>query len=137
MRGMTTARFSALLLTICARETSADPEHWMEDNPLWGHCAVVALLAQDVFGGVLMRASLTHIPEFAHMRSHYWNSLPHGVFDFTASQFGGRYPTEMKPETKSRECVLAYPETSLRYKLLAQRFQNALSIQKEVRDEST
>jgi len=67
--------FAQVLIRICDKETSADPENWSPDNPLWGHCAVASLLAQDVFGGDLVRASLEGTP-FATMRSHYWNRFP-------------------------------------------------------------
>ena len=116
--------FRKILRTICARDTSADPGGWTPENPLWGHCAVVALLAQDMFGGKLIRVDLTHVPKFAHMRSHYLNDLGSGQGeDFTAAQFGPQYlPHELKSETRERSYVLSYPETMERYQLLALRF---------------
>ncbi len=115
--------FKTLLPLICDSETSADPDNWTSENPLWGHCAVVSLLAQDIFDGELLRASLADYPEFAHMRSHYWNRLPNGTNeDFTASQFGRRYPVNLVAEPRDRSYVLSHPETARRYNLLVERF---------------
>lgn len=75
MQEITPNTFKELLPTICNRETSQDPAGWTPENPLWGHCAVVCLAAQNLFGGELLRASLTEVPGFEHMRSHYWNTL--------------------------------------------------------------
>lgn len=130
MKGLTVKKFKELLPTLCDRETSMDPDDWTPENPFLSHCAVVALLAQDVFGGVLLRASLENT-EFAHMRSHYWNALPHGVFDFTAAQFGEHYPANLRAETRTREYVLSNPDTARRYALLAQRFSKAIALKEE------
>jgi len=126
---ITLEEFRALLLTICDKETSQDPEHWTSENPLCGHCAVVALVVQDLLDGELLRASLTEIPEFAHMRSHYWNKLADGTeVDFTAPQFGDRYPQSLKAEIRAREYVLSFPETAKRYKLLIIRLGRKLGL---------
>lgn len=119
-------KFKEILLLICDKETSAAPENWTKENPLLGHCAVVSLLAQDLFGGDLLRASLLET-EFAYMRSHYWNKLPDGQeIDFTASQFGDKYPKNLTPEIKERSYVLSYKPTEERYKLLVSRLEQAL-----------
>jgi len=121
--------FKALLPLICDCETSRDTEHWTPENPLCGHCAVGALVAQNLFGGELLRASLAEIPEFAHMRSHYWNRLPDGTeVDFSAPQFGGRYPVGLKSEARTRSYVLSFPETAKRYKLLMTRLGKKLGL---------
>ncbi len=136
---ITPERFEKLLPSICDRETSSDPKNWTLDNPLWGHCAVVSLVAQNLFGGELMRALLTHIPKFAHMRSHYWNRLPDKTgsltkeFDFTAPQFGDEYPHGLVAEQSTRRYILYDPKTGepreimKRYKLLAWRLAKELN----------
>lgn len=48
---MTPEQFEGLLKYVCTKETSAHPEGWTPDNPTWGHCAVVAVMAERVFGG--------------------------------------------------------------------------------------
>lgn len=124
----TVEQFKQLLPTICDGETTQDAEHWTPENPMYGHCAVVSLVAQNLFGGELLRASLEEVPEFAHMRSHYWNRLPDGTeVDFTAPQFGGRYPNGLISAPRERSYALSYIETVKRYKLLAWRLAKALS----------
>lgn len=115
---ITPDEFRALLPKICDAETASDMKRWTSENPLYSHCAVVSLLAQDLFGGSLLRASLLPYPEFAHMRSHYWNKLPSGwETDFTESQFLGRRP-QLLGKPKERP---THTETLQRYKLLALR----------------
>lgn len=115
--------YLAMLCHVCDRATSMDEARWTSDNPLYAHCAVVSLVAQDLFGGTLLRATLEPYPEFAHMRSHYWNQLPDGrEIDFTKEQFHGRRPA-MVGIPKLRHEVLSplYPNTTERYKLLSSR----------------
>lgn len=126
--GITAQQLKELLPSICDRETSQDPDRWTSENPLWGHCAVASLIAQNLFGGELLRVPLTEVPGFGHMRSHYWNRLADGsVEDFTRPQFGKQYPVGLKAETRDRSYVLSFPETAKRYKLLAFRLAKSLS----------
>jgi hypothetical protein len=67
--------FSQILPKVCMRDTSADPEHWTPENRLWGHCAIVSLLAQEYFGGELLRVSLENVEELKYLRSHYINKI--------------------------------------------------------------
>jgi len=114
--------FAGLLAACCDRETSADPDGWTAENPLWGHCAVAALSAQDRFGGTLRRASLEKFPKFAHMRSHYWNRFLYGgERDFTRPQFGDDPPQGLVAEERTRAYVLSHAPTLERYKLLSWR----------------
>ncbi len=123
---MNQGKFRELLPRICDKETSSDPDGWTETNPLWGHCAVVSLLVQDYFYGKILRVSLLEIPEFAAMRSHYFNELPSGtVTDFTAAQFGDRYPKGLEAEPRNRSYLLSSPDTERRYKLLEERMRKA------------
>lgn len=59
--------FLDLIKKSARKETSFDPENWNEDNPLRGHCAVVSLLAQDYFGGELIRGSLKDHPKYSYL----------------------------------------------------------------------
>lgn len=114
-------RFQETVVKSGSKETSANPERWVEDNPILGHCAVVALLAQDIWGGELLRASLEGT-EFAYGRSHYWNLLPDGSeIDFTEPQFKGRRPN-LIGEVRTREYLLSNEQTKLRYELLKKAF---------------
>lgn len=128
MEELTPDRFKEILATICDEGTSQDSNGWTPGNPLWGHCAVVSLVAQNLFGVELLRASLTEVPRFEHMRSHYWNKLADGnIEDFTKPQFGENYPNGLKAEVRARSYVLSYPETVKRYKLLAIRLAKVVS----------
>ena len=53
--------YSELVESVCSKETSADPDKWTPENPLHGHCAVVAILVQENFGGEILRASLHNV----------------------------------------------------------------------------
>lgn len=120
-------RFQELLVSICAKETSSDPDGWTAANPLWGHCAVASLVAEDYFGGELLRVSLKEIPEFSAMGSHYFNRCEGGTLvDFTAAQFGERYPRDLKMETRTREYLLSSEKTKQRYLLLKERMERAI-----------
>jgi len=119
--------FAGLLQRVCRSDTSADPELWSTDSPLWGHCAIVSLLAQDHFGGILVRHSLESVEGLAHLRSHYSNQLPDGSeIDFTLGQFQGSLPSNVAKENYSRERVLSYPDTQRRYNLIKNRLDDAL-----------
>jgi hypothetical protein len=114
--------FIKKLRIVASKDTSADPEGWTSGNPLWGHCAVASLLAQDYFGGELMRGALDGHPKYARLRSHFWNSIPEEV-DFTAGQYLDLKFSELLKEPRDRERVLSHPDTQRRYALLKGRFQ--------------
>lgn len=122
MNELTPEGFRKILTKICNRGTSQDPKGWTQENLLWGHCAAVSLIAQNLFGGELLRDDLAKVPRFERIGSHYFNRLPNGiVYDFTRAQFGGTYPDGLESEVKDRAYVLSHPDTVRRYKLLALR----------------
>lgn len=105
------------IIESATRDTSANPEHWSPNNPTLGHCAIVALIVQDFFGGELLRASLENTP-FDYAGSHYWNRLPDGSqVDLTIDQFEGQ-SLDLTGEPRTREYVLSYQETLDRYLIL-------------------
>ena len=105
---------------ILSKETSYDPDSWTEDNPFYGHCAVIALLAQDYFGGEILKASLENT-FFSTMNSHYWNLILSEEKDFTEEQFKGNKP-KLIGEIRERKIVLKNKNTLQRYLLLRDRF---------------
>lgn len=128
------AEFEKILPNICGRETSSNPAGWNPKNPLHGHCAVVSLLAQDLFGGELLRISLDGTV-FAEMKSYYYNRLPGGeAYDFTRAQFGNQFPYHRMiiGETRARAYLLSNAETAKRYELLRKKFLALLEAKKEV-----
>lgn len=87
----------------CAKDTSADPDGWNDENPTWGHCAVAALVIQDWFGGALMR---TQAKGSGFDWGHYWNRLPNGLdVDATRRQFPVATTFE-RFETRTRDQLL-------------------------------
>jgi len=126
---LTIEQFSNLLPGLCDRSTSQDSDNWTSHNPLWGHCAVIALVAQDYFGGTLVRCSLSSVPELAYMRSHYWNQLPSGEeIDFTRKQFNKTQLIPSVGEIRDREYVLSFPDTKKRYEILSERIKKACQL---------
>ena len=119
-------QYLEFIAPVCSAETSSDPKNWIPDNPLYGHCAVVALLVYEEFGGQFMRASLERVKGYEQMSSHYWNLLPDGTeVDLTASQFkdNDRLLVPRGESSKSgipitRESLLEYEPTRKRYRLL-------------------
>jgi hypothetical protein len=122
---LTPDTFAALLPSLCKRSTGADPAGWTPQNPLWTHCVVVSMLAQDLFGGTLLRASLVGTP-FEAMHSHYWNLLPEGERDFTAAQFLGQRPTNLEARPIDRVYMERHPPTMARYRELRRQFERVI-----------
>ena len=75
----------------------AEQAHWTTDNKPKGHCAVVTLVVQDLYGGAIV-----HDQE----KGQYWNLLPDGSqHDFTRSQYDDDRIFE-PTTTRTRERVL-------------------------------
>lgn len=129
-RQLNVKRFEELLPRICSKETSAAPESWSKENPLYGHCAVVSVIAQNLYGGEILRASLENTPFFSS-GSHYINKIDGVNVDFTRAQFGNEYPV-LEFEPRTREYILYEPKTGKprltmeRYKTLAFNLANTL-----------
>lgn len=118
--------FQKLVIKSACRETSASPKYWSKDNPTIGHCAIVALYAQELFGGQLLRADLKQTP-FEYLKSHFWNVLPNGkTHDFTKLQFG-KQKLILKGEVRERKDILKDKRTLHRYKLFKGNLRNLTS----------
>ncbi len=125
---ITPEQLKQILPTICDKETSYDDKNWSSNNPLYSHCTIASLVAQNLFGGRLLSASLKEYPEYKHMKLHCVNELPDGsIEDFTKDQFGDNYPKGLKFKPKKREDLLKFLSASSRYKLLALRLSKVLS----------
>ena len=110
-----------LLITAWCAETAKGK--WREDVPSMNQCAVTALVVQDYFGGDLMRRPLNDGD------SHYWNRLPNGEeIDLTYDQFFYTQQYDVGGAIiRTREYVLSYPDTKLRYELLKKRVEDEIS----------
>jgi len=106
-------KIKELLLASWSAETAVG--EWSQDNPSLGQCAVTALVVQDFLGGELLRCKTTD------GGSHYWNRLPDATeIDLTESQFDYIDSKPLKNDVlvRTRDYVLSFEPTSLRYKIL-------------------
>ncbi len=129
------------LLKKCAsRETSAGPDQWSEDNPLFGHCAVAATIVQDFLGGkIVSRFFPAEWAEKFKDRSHYWNVFLNGeVVDFSREQFPPDFPLDdltsgkigyPRGDDDKREYLLSVAATKQRYEMLRNRIEEYLKAQ--------
>lgn len=115
-----------------SRETSAGQELWTKENPLFGHCAVAAVLAQDFLGGkITSRFFPAEWAERFQNRSHYWNVLASGEnIDLSREQFPPEFPWddfvngkigEPRGEDDKRSYILGNDATRQRYGILSDR----------------
>ena len=64
----------AILQGCCTKETSASVS-WQDNDPLKGHCDLIALIVQNLRGGEIIRGTLNY---GGRPRGHFWNQLPNG-----------------------------------------------------------
>jgi len=114
--------FEQILPRICDASISYDPERWTPDNPLYGTCVPVSLVARPIFGGLLLRADLKSFPKYRHLEFHWVNLPPDKrIKDFTQTQFGDDYPEGMEYVRKSPSSILRHTDVAQRTHLLYQR----------------
>lgn len=116
--------FEQVLPQICDAKIAKHPDSWTPDNPLFGTCVPVAVVAQRLFGGKLLRASLKPFPEISrkYMNWHWMNRLPNGESrDFTQAQFGNEYPRGMQFIEIPISRVANIPDVAQRSDLLYKR----------------
>jgi hypothetical protein len=109
-------------------DTSSDPESWSSENPALGQCAVTACLVQDLVGGEIVwnMAICSDIGRDGRF-SHYFNHTPTGIIDLTSEQFPrgtkiGKGIPRLLGFNTTRDYVLSYRSTFIRYKTLCDRF---------------
>jgi hypothetical protein len=122
------AEIDALLRSCWSHETCdpVDQADWSEAEPARGHCAVTALVLQDLFGGELLVAEVRH-QDGTRQGVHYWNRLGVGLeVDLTRSQFvQGEIVGE--PQVVPRPAEMTAGRLSHQYQLLAERVTRWLS----------
>ena len=111
------------------KETSADPENWIPENPSWGQCAVTACIVNDYFGGKIV---WTNVNIAGQDISHYFNNIDGKEIDLTRKQFPpytavsqGIDKTKGFPTT--RDYVLSFEKTIERYALLKKAVEAAVN----------
>ena len=71
---------------------------WKPENPALGQCGVTALLAQDRFGGTILKTEVGG-------RRHFYNRIDGRRIDFTAEQFDR--PIDYRDVPSTREEALS------------------------------
>lgn len=118
---MTLEKFKEIVPKICKADTCNPPEDWKPENPTMGHCAIVSILAQELFGGIIVRVSLEGTP-YEKFKSHYLNVIDGKEYDFTLDQFESNPYLNKERQEKNREDLLSNPNTKSRYEILKNRF---------------
>ena len=75
-------KLETILNSLYSKETCY-PEcrnQWNDDNKTLGHCAIVALIINDYFGGYICKIKVNNI-------SHYFNLIDGEIVDLTSEQF--------------------------------------------------
>lgn len=118
---MTIEKFQEIIPKICEADTCNLPEDWVREIPTMGHCAIVSILAQELFGGIIVRVSLEGTP-YEKFKSHYLNVIDGKEYDFTLNQFESNPYLNKERQEKSREDLLSHSNTQKRYEVLENRF---------------
>ncbi len=121
---MTIKEFKDIIPKICKADTCNLPEVWDSKNPTMGHCAIVSLLAQELFGGTIIRVSLESTL-YEKLKSHYFNIIDGVEYDFTLDQFESNPYLNKERHVKNREDILSNLNTKRRYDFLKNRFEEA------------
>jgi hypothetical protein len=101
-------QFFDRLKTAWNAETSSK---WTSENPARGQCSVTSLVAQDVFGGVILKTATPG-------GIHFYNRIGGSRWDFTMEQFDRPIPYDDQPSTREE----AFADTSpAQYRILRRR----------------
>lgn len=88
-------KIEKILLNVYSKETCYPKcrDNWNDNNKTLGHCAIVALIINDYFGGKICKIKVDGI-------SHYFNVIDNKVVDLTASQFNKKIDYSGKVKKK-------------------------------------
>ena len=106
-------KLETILNSLYSKETCY-PEcrnQWNDDNKTLGHCAIVALIINDYFGGYICKMKVNNI-------SHYFNLIDGEIVDLTSEQFKINDISYANYIIKTREDVLMDEDTKKRYEIL-------------------
>ena len=106
-------KLETILNSLYSKETCY-PEcrnQWNDDNKTLGHCAIVALIINDYFGGNICKIKVNNI-------SHYFNLIDGEIVDLTSEQFKINDISYANYIIKTREDVLMDEDTKKRYEIL-------------------
>ena len=114
-------KLETILNSLYSKETCY-PEcrnQWNDDNKTLGHCAIVALIINDYFGGNICKIKVNNI-------SHYFNLIDGEIVDLTSEQFKINDISYANYIIKTREDVLMDEDTKKRYEILKLKFKLSL-----------
>jgi len=128
---MTIDELEKILKKSWSKETSYFPDGWSETNPVWGQCAVSALIVNNHFGGEIVWAEAV-LPDGRKI-SHYFNLIDGREVDLTRSQFPPetRIPAGVEKKetfTSVRECLLSDGNFKKRYEILKKKVEDNLKV---------
>ena len=108
------------------KETSVDPDRWLDKNSAWGQCVPTSLVVNDYFGGEIVWA-IAKLPDGEEI-SHYSNKLNGREIDLTRKQFpvGTKIPQGIPREKgfqTTRDYLLSSKKVIERYNLLRQKIE--------------
>ena len=106
-------KLETILNSLYSKETCY-PEcrnQWNDDNKTLGHCAIVALIINDYFGGYICKMKVNNI-------SHYFNLIDGEIVDLTSEQFKINDISYANYVIKTRKDVLMNEDTKKRYEIL-------------------
>ena len=106
-------KLEKILINIYSKETCYPDckEQWNIDNKTLGHCAIVALIINDYFGGYICKIKVNSI-------SHYFNLIDGEIVDLTSEQFKINDISYANYVIKTRKDVLMNEDTKKRYEIL-------------------
>lgn len=110
---MELAKLKGILNTLYSKETCYPDcrNQWNNENKTLGHCAIVALLLNDYYGGDICKIKVNNI-------SHYFNLIDDKIIDLTSDQFKSDKIDYTDYVIKNRDDVLKNEDTKKRYEIL-------------------
>jgi hypothetical protein len=121
--------FKSVISKCFASDTAVYPDKWTPERPSTGHCLVVALLVQEMYGGDILMSKVNH------GEIHYWNRIDSQELDLTRDQFDN-FTLRTEPKIIDREAKLKNPQTRNRYLLLKNRYNNMVNMELTLNIES-
>ena len=91
-------------------------DEWSSSNPARGHCAIVAMLVYEYFGGDIYKGYNSLREEW-----HYWNVIDGVTYDFTREQYKEDNISFQNIHPTTFEALSKNSDTRKRYDLLKQR----------------
>ena len=91
-------------------------DEWSQSNPTRGHCAIVAMLVYEYFGGDIQRGYSAQREEW-----HYWNVIDDVIYDFTKDQYKDNNISFQNVQNVPIATLLENYDTRCRYELLKER----------------